>query len=705
MGEQSIVEVWDAVRAGRSVLVRGEVPEPPAHWTAIEVSCDAPPNTAGPITEAFHRVLGAVGDAQPAAMAWRSGPSARALGEGEPPSPEAALVEAGNRLARESSEPSVLVFRSVQRADTAALTGLAEILAHPGWLALPMVLEVKDGESLPQLEQVVRAAGGAVIELRPPAEPPGPTWDWHAVPGDVLQVLRAGAAVGPVFEAEVIARLLDQPPLRVLDRLQVAADAGAPLMDRGAGRLSLPAELAAALRASMLPSLLAAWHTRLAELLRSPEAAKPRPTAPSEQTVASKGPGPAAAGKMERPQVASHAAETAETALGREPMRQATTTRSQNRDEARAAAHFAEAGKGEAAAESYLAAARRLSDQGDWRRARLMVERALPLVEQIAARARRAELTARAHLTTARIQWQASGRAQGSSLQDALRSLDAAEAALPDEVSAGLLAELAATRAGVCYDLGDPSALQGALTALVDASRALLDAGETLEAARLLNDQAAIHLRLDDPAQAIGLLNRSGELFERLRRGQGQKPVAEEELAETYHLLARVPLHARTQPGREAEAFQRALGHAEMAEGILSERADTRRLGRLWETMARLQLAQGDLEAAAARLSQATQLQQRLGDAIGLARSAAAQAELLARSGRPEEAISALATSIALNYQKGSPMGLAFNRSALVQLQTGLGPRAAEMQPGLRELEQRLTAAEGVVGRGAVPVG
>ncbi len=256
----------------------------------------------------------------------------------------------------------------------------------------------------------------------------------------------------------------------------------------------------------------------------------------------------------------------------------------------------------------------------------------------------------------------------------------------------------------MCYDVGDQPSLQAALTALVNASQTLLDAGETLEAARLLNDQAAIHLRLDNPAQAVGLLNRSGELFERLRQQRADEPVAVDELAETYHLMARVPLHARMQPNREAEAIERALAHAQTAERILSDGSNPRRLGRLWETMARLQLARGDLEAASERLSQATRLQQRLGDAIGLARSAAAHAELLVRAGRPEEAVSALANSIALNYQNGSPMGLAFNRSALTQLRARLAPGAAGLQQALRELEDRLTAAETVVGPTAAPV-
>ncbi len=492
-------------------------------------------------------------------------------------------------------------------------------------------------------------------------------------------------------------------------------------MDRGEGRLSLPAELAAALRASMLPSLLAAWHSRLAELMRTPAApeqeSRPRAAAASKQVESVGRSAPESSvsqAGLARP--APHGVESTADLSGRESGREGAVASNRDQglqaarpglaqDDARAAAHFAEAGQAKSAAESYLAAARRLSDEGDWRRARLMVEQALPLLAGIASRSVRAELSARAHLTMARIQWQGSGRTEGSGLQDALKSLDAAEAALPGEATAGLVGELATIRAGVCYDLGDRASLQAALTALGNASQALLDAGETLEAARLLNDQAAIHLRLDDPAQAVSLLERSEELFERLRQRRADEPVAVEELAETYHLMARVPLHARMQPGSERYALERALTHAQMAERILSKRSNPRRLGRLWETMARLQLAQGNLEAAAERLSQATRLQQRLGDAIGLARSTAAQADLLVRAERPEEAVSALANSVALNYQKGSPMGLAFNRSALTQLRASLEPGAAALQQAVAELEERLTAAERVVGRTRSPVG
>ena len=638
------------------------------------------------------------------------GASARVLGEGALPSAEAALVEAGNRLARESADASVLIFRALDQADAATVRGLTDILQHPGWLALPLVLEVTAEGAQPELEEVVRSVGGAVVEAPAGEQPPAVAWDWRSLPSDVLQVLRAGAAVGPVFEVDIVAHLLGLPPLLVLDRLQLAADAGAPLVDRGEGRLSLPSKVAAALRESMLPSLLHAWHARLAESLAAPTA---RDTEPSPRGVEP----PASAWEPARPQARTRAASDTRPPP-RVPRHQVapdtvmctsvgpvagSTGSALPRDEARAAAHFEEAGQTEAAGERYLAAARRLGDQGDIRRAREMVERALPLIQRIVSRPVRAESSARAHLTLARLQWQGSGRSQDSSLQDALESVQAARAALSDEVPAALLADLAATRAGVCYDVGDEPSLRAALAELVDASQALLAAGETVEAARLLNDQAAIHLRLDDPMQAVTLLNRSRELFERLRQQNPSEPMLVEELAETHHLLARVPLHALSQRGREAEGIDMALDHAQTAERLLSELSNVRGLGRLWETMARLQLARGDVQAAAGLLGRAADVQKRLGDAIGLARSAAGYADLLVSAGRPEEAVSALAESIALNYEKGSPLGLAFNRSSLTRLRATLAPGAEALRESVRRLEEELSGAEQVLGRMPVP--
>jgi hypothetical protein len=74
---------------------------------------------------------------------------------------------------------------------------------------------------------------------------------------------------GTAFEADMVARLLDEPLGAVLESLQRAADVGAPLADRGEGQFSLPPDTIRALQSRILPSLLTFWHARLGELFSS----------------------------------------------------------------------------------------------------------------------------------------------------------------------------------------------------------------------------------------------------------------------------------------------------------------------------------------------------------------------------------------------------------------------------------------------------
>ena len=123
--------------------------------------------------------------------------------------------------------------------------------------------------------------------------------------------------------------------------------------------------------------------------------------------------------------------------------------------------------------------------------------------------------------------------------------------------------------------------------------------------------------------------------------------------------------------------------------------------------MGRLELRRGQLEAARERLSTALELQQQLGDVTGLARTTAALADLYAMANRFEEAAALLDNSVALNFEKGSPIGLAFNRQALAALYDttarGSGPQAEKLQGVLRQVENRLVQAESTLGRLLLP--
>jgi hypothetical protein len=108
-------------------------------------------------------------------------------------------------------------------------------------------------------------------------------------------------------------------------------------------------------------------------------------------------------------------------------------------------------------------------------------------------------------------------------------------------------------------------------------------------------------------------------------------------------------LHAALVPGREHEALQLGVRHALVAENGYRGLDDQRQLGRVWETLGRLELRLGQLDAASDHLERAHWLQRELGDAIGSARSAGALSELFAAAHDYPRALSSLAGSIAFN--------------------------------------------------------
>jgi tetratricopeptide (TPR) repeat protein len=376
-------------------------------------------------------------------------------------------------------------------------------------------------------------------------------------------------------------------------------------------------------------------------------------------------------------------------------------------DQPRAAAHLQAAGQTDAAIEQYLAAVQETAAHGDARRAYSLAEQALRLFDTLPPSNRRALLRAQLLLEKGRLQWHGALLGTPSTLQEALATLQTARSSLPNDAPPEVVGQLAVVIAGICYDLGDLEALQGALETLTESSRRLLNAGASLLATRLLNEQAAVYVRLGDPVRASHLLTKSRELFERLLRQNPNDTVALEELAETDHLLARLPLHVQIRPGREAEAYSRSLEHIRAAERAYQRLGQPQQLARIWETMGRLELQRGQLQAAQERLSAAFEQQRQIGDVTGLARSTAALADLFVRAGQPGEAIALLANSIALNFQKGSPIGLAFNRRAFDALTQaaaqGQGVGAEQLRGALHEVESRLTQAEAVLGRLVLP--
>ena len=97
----------------------------------------------------------------------------------------------------------------------------------------------------------------------------------------------------------------------------------------------------------------------------------------------------------------------------------------------------------------------------------------------------------------------------------------------------------------------------------------------------------------------------------------------------------------------------------------------------------------GHFDDAAEVLRAALDKQNEIGDMAGLARTTAALGDLLVARERPVEAIAAIADSIVLNREKGSPIGLTYNRRALADLRASLeGHAEAELQRAERALAE-----------------
>jgi tetratricopeptide (TPR) repeat protein len=723
--------VWERSRAGRHTVVIGPdtLPPAPSDLQVLCVRCDAPGTIGGVLDAAHRRVAQLLGEEVPAPepgrVPFEQGLRQRFLGAMPGPSLDARLVEACNRLANQTEVRAVLAFEAIDAADEATVATLAHILQRPGWLRLPLLLTVRSTPQgrVAELVYLLYHEDGeaAVIEIEGEASPgeEAAPFERTTLPSDVLRVLRAGAVIGTTFDAALVARLLEEPLSRVLEKLQEAVDAGVPVADRGEGQFTVPSETLAALQSSILPSLLTFWHARLGEILSGAQRAEragllggaPRTMARGRSAAQVEDTGELPQGSPET--MPAEAMQTPSAEAGEQTVRarqragRTVPPSSLPGDQTRAASHLQAAGRTEAAIAHYLAAMREMAAHGDVRRAYSLAEQALTLLDTLPTSPPRMLLRAQLLLERGRLQWHGALLGSAFTLQEALASLEAAKSSLPHDAPPEVVEQLAAVTAGVCYDVGDRDALQRALAELEESSHRLFNAGAILSATRLLNDQAAVYMLLGDPVRATYLLSQSHERFENHLRQHPHDATAVEELAETEHLLARLPLHVQGPPERQDEAYARGLYHARVAEDAYQRLGQQRPLARVWETMGRLALQQGHRDAAQESLTAALNLQQQLGDVAGLARSTAALAELCILTGQLGEAVALLADSITLNFAKGSPIGLAFNRQTLGALATAAaqthGPDAEKLRGALADVEGRLAQAEAVLGRVRLP--
>ena len=732
-----MLNVMERLERGEHVILVGaQAPvtlEDNATWALVRVHCDGPDSTWGPLEVARQRVeamLGRGADASPTSLDELVRLRQRLL-DGDTPERSASmvLVEALNRLARAASGRAALVLDAVDAADEATLNALKELLLDAR-LELRVVLSLRQhpqGEVHDMIATLTREWGTRVLIDLMVHEDAAAPFSWRQLPGAHLLLARACAAVGDVFEVRHVACLLEVSESEVLHTLQAIVDTGAPLGDRGFGKLSFPPKSLAALRNGILPSLRRHWNRRMADIVLSTHEPAHQQSAAEEQELLFRNEPMAGIQRdADPPEVRAYAevfeierphrdkaADQAEQAAreagldqlddrpdsllgGGEPATPEVWL-ARTGDHARAAQYLHGAGKIEDAVTHLIAAARQVASRRDAPRALWLTRRALDMVETLPSTQPSRALRARVLAEIGRIQWRGAAVGTPFSLADALDTAERARAVLGEDEASVLRAELLALIAGICYDLGDDEALARAASALTRASRLLSRAGAPVDAARLLNDQAAVLVRFGDPVQAVYLLERSRQIFAAMHARDADDAVATRELAETHHLLARIPTHAQVAPGKEQRAFEIGLAHAARAATHYQRIGDARALARVWETMGRLELVLGHLDHSEEHLGRALFIQRRLSDVTGLARTVAALSKLLLARDDHAAALSLLAESAELNAHKGSPRGLIFNLRAFDELAQSIAElppeRAQLLEAGLISLDDFLQGA------------
>ncbi|MFT5680875.1 MAG: tetratricopeptide (TPR) repeat protein [Myxococcota bacterium] len=656
-------ELTDNPVARIVAVVGAAVETAPSPWRAVRVHCGGPQSTLRPIQEAIRRIDTLTGErAVWSAGRLRRGLRGTLLGE-QAESGLGAMVASLNRLSQ-GDTPRAIIFERIELADAATLGVLRQLTDHPGWLRPVLVLTLAQEPTDAVLSAILANAerdGPAVAEPEPVTI--------ASMPAEARRSIRAAAIIGAGFELSLLSELLELDPIRVLESLQAAHDAGVILEDLGEGRFQMAPEVAAALTTELLPSLRQAWHHRLAALIHPPED-RVLVSPPMGETVDVEPEGEAKLAELDVVDVEPVSIErTVEVAAPQDTGR------------ARAAAHLGAAGEVVAAVEEYLAAAGEVEPIAT-HSAVAWGEEALALVAALMPE--RTDLLRRIRTVLGAIKLAGCSPHGSFSLGDALADLEVARSLLDARTPPDQHADLLALLAAAWYDRGDSASLKLALSGLTGAMKIRSESGDVIGAARLLNEQAAVWIRIGDSARASKLLRESRRLFSRLSH-----PDAAIERAETDHILARLPLHARSRAGSADAAITRALEHAAEARQGYARLGNIREIARIDETVGRLELSRGALSAAKTALESAITTQRRIGELTGLARSTSAMAEVLRLSGRAEEALALLTTSIQLNAARGSILGLRLNREGLAALSS---------QPGAASVRSILDQAEAMVG-------
>ena len=653
--------LWSCIEAGRTSAIVGRAlpPAPPdTGWRVLRIDVEGPDRDLGPILEARRRIDDTVGRRSSlrdlVTERVRTGIRRRLLGEAEGIDKAWPLVEPLNRLAAAVDGSVAVVFDGVQDADAATLQLLEEVVTHPGRLGLALVLVFDhlpiDGPAASLLASVKRVEG----------------------PRGVL-----GAAEGPETWAELrpVAIVTDDEPLISAPppREEPEEEPGRAVEDSpGANEPSLgaldpqtrlvlraAAMVGADFDAEQVGELLERKPTRVVEALQLVLDAG----YPVEDLLD---------GRFRMPP-------TLADALVRELTPSLAAAWSRRLGELHS----------DSSPNRFMQAADEAASLGAFGEAIGYARRALELLPPgDASRLDRCRLL----LQIGTLLWRAASPGGEFTLPYAREQLEAASALITPEDPVLLRAELRQAIGGVCYDLADPASLERALAEFSEAIRELGAAQRPIEAAGLLNDQAAVYVRLGDPVRAAALLGQSREIFETLDRTETVKV----ELAETDHLLARLPLHLPAKPGHARDALERALTHADNALQVYTSVGRRRCVAHVQETSGRLRTRLGDIDLARDLLTRAFTTQDSLGDVLGMARSTAALSDLKLAEGDLEGALSYLAESVRLNAAKGARQALEWNREALAVITERL-PRDDSMRlSGMLDAVQAELVAAGI---------
>ncbi|MEZ4444373.1 MAG: hypothetical protein R3B72_35190 [Polyangiaceae bacterium] len=668
-------EIWDHLRQSRHALLVGvdELEAPPnTPICLVRVDCERWDRPLGALLALRDQLEALVAQTRASILIEGTSSDAlfhRELRADEDRRAESHLVSLANRLQRQLDVPVVLLIEHVDAADEATRELLASLVAAESGLGVSLLLTTRTPDLSPEMEGIVAALSArhgdqAVVSPDAPApveplpELELPEGVLRDMPYEALRVLRAAAIIGNIFEVAIVAELLTLDRLTALELIQLCMDRGVPLADLGSGVFRLPARLGDDLRSSVTPSLAEAWHRLLADML-----------AGDREVVDLDEPS-----TVERPAVAAAPAAVPPVAPDR------------------AAEHAEAAGERSLAAQRYLDAARKASAIGAQGRAMELIDRALSLSMTMAPSPERRRLRVAALLEAARIKWYAAGDGEQTYGLDAAADLvDEARSEVSPADPPELRAEIAALTARIDYDVGGPERLDHGLVELQRAREVLLDAGRPIQAARLLNDEAAILARKGQIEAAAEQLRRAREVFVQ----HADTDVGRLELAETNLLAARLILHAAPEHQRDPETLGFALECARQAERSFAQLGDQREQARAWEMLARLELLRDRGAEAMRYLQAAVAAQEQLGDVVGLARSTGALADLMVAGGLHEDALALLRDSIELNLRKGSRQGLAYNQRALVDLEERLtDEERSALRIPMAELQRELSSIQ-----------